>query len=318
MVENYITKNVLLVLILVFLVYAVKNWHHKLLRYLFWGNTIYLVFALGSQLMVLNRDIIRLPGIMRDSLFLYETGLFFELAFFLLGLVYKNRTQLIDQTKERERLKMENERKELEKQMAVMQAHQEERERISADIHDELGSGMTTIRLMSEIAKNKMKENIPVEIEKISNSANEVLNKMNAIVWSMNSSNDTLDSLVSYIRVYAIEYFDGTPIDCSVSMPEIIPFKEISGDKRRNIFLCVKETLNNALKHSMASKVHITIQANHILKINILDNGLGIDPEKIRRFGNGLKNIERRMNGIGGSFQIFHNQGTETELKLPL
>jgi signal transduction histidine kinase len=163
-----------------------------------------------------------------------------------------------------------------------------------------------------------MKENIPVEIEKISNSANEVLNKMNAIVWSMNSSNDTLDSLVSYIRVYAIEYFDGTPIDCSVSMPEIIPFKEISGDKRRNIFLCVKETLNNALKHSMASKVHITIQANHILKINILDNGLGIDPEKIRRFGNGLKNIERRMNGIGGSFQIFHNQGTETELKLPL
>ena len=160
---------------------------------------------------VLSNRKINLPGILSDSLVQYEIGLFIELLFFLMALTYKNRKQLIEQTKERERLKMENERKELEKQVAVMQAHQEERERISADIHDELGSGMTTIRLMSEIAKNKMKENVPVEIEKISNSANEVLNKMNAIIWSMNSSNDTLDSLISYIRVYAIEYLDATP-----------------------------------------------------------------------------------------------------------
>jgi signal transduction histidine kinase len=215
-------------------------------------------------------------------------------------------------------LKLENERKELEKQVAVMQAHQEERERISADIHDELGSGMTTIRLMSEIAKNKMKENIPVEIEKISNSANEVLNKMNAIIWSMNSSNDTLDSLVSYIRAYATEFFDSTPIDCKVNMPGVIPNKDLSGDKRRNIFLCVKETLNNVLKHSKASKVNIDITTDGILKVDITDNGVGIDHEKLRRFGNGLKNIERRMKSIGGSYKIINNNGTETKLELPL
>jgi signal transduction histidine kinase len=251
-------------------------------------------------------------------LILYEVGLLIELIFFLMGLTYKNRTQLIEQTTERERLKMENERKELEKQVAVMQAHQEERERISADIHDELGSGMTTIRLMSEIAKNKMKENVPVEIEKISNSANEVLNKMNAIVWSMNNSNDTLDSLISYIRAYTIEFFDGTQIECKVQMPEEIPFHEISGDKRRNIFLCIKESLNNALKHSKASRIKIDIEVNHTLKIKIADNGVGIEPEKIRRFGNGLKNIERRMKGIGGSYTITNYNGTETKLELPL
>jgi signal transduction histidine kinase len=316
--ENIITKNILVIMIVVFLVYAVKNWQHKLLRYLFWGNLLYLFFSLLSLLSILGGHKLRLPGILNSSLILYEIGLLIELIFFLMGLTYKNRTQLIEQTTERERLKMENERKELEKQVAVMQAHQEERERISADIHDELGSGMTTIRLMSEIAKNKMKENIPIEIEKISNSANEVLNKMNAIVWSMNSSNDTLDSLISYIRAYTIEFFDGTQIECKVNMPEEIPFHEISGDKRRNIFLCVKESLNNVLKHSKASRIKIDIEVNHKLKIKIADNGVGIEQEKIRRFGNGLKNIERRMKGIGGSYTIANNNGTETKLELSL
>ena len=157
-----------------------------------------------------------------------------------------------------------------------------------------------------------------MEIEKISNSANEALNKLNAIVWSMNSSNDTLDSLVSYVRAYSIEYFDATPIECKMTIPETIPFKEIMGDKRRNIFLCVKETLNNTLKHSMATRVTITIETSGKLDISIADNGVGIDPEKIRRFGNGLKNIDRRMKVIGGSYAISNENGTITKLELPL
>lgn len=317
-VENVLAKNVLLFLMILLLIYSIINWKHKLLRYLFWGNALYLCFGLISLLLILNRNIIRLPGIFRDALIYYELGILAELIFFLMGLTYKNRKQLIEQIQERERLKTENERKELEKQVAVMQAHQEEREKISADIHDELGSGMTTIRLMSELAKKKLKENVPVEIEKISNSANEVLNKMNAIVWSMNSSNDSLDSLISYIRAYAIEFFDGTPIDCKVLMPSVIPPQELSGDKRRNIFLCVKETLNNVLKHSKASNLKIDIETNDNLIFIIKDDGIGIEMDKIRRFGNGLKNIERRMKSIGGTYNITDDNGTETILALPL
>ena len=67
-----------------------------------------------------------------------------------------------------------------------------------------------------KIAFEEMKESTPVEIEKISRSADEVLNKMNAIIWSMNSGNDTLDILVSYIRAYATEYFENTPVNCRV------------------------------------------------------------------------------------------------------
>jgi signal transduction histidine kinase len=271
-----------------------------------------------SQAVILFKLRPRGPVIFNSSLFYYEIGLFLELVFFFVGLSYKNRKQIIEQTREREQLKMENERKEFEKQMAVVTAQQEERNRISTDMHDELGSGMTAIRLMSEIAKNKMKENTPREIERISQSADDVLNKMNAIIWSMNSKNDSLGNLISYIRAYAIEYLEGTAVHCKVNIPEYIPEKELSGDKRHNLFLCVKETLNNMLKHSKASEITIDITAGEVLVIKFHDYGVGIDFQKIRQFGNGLQNIDRRMTSIGGGFTIENDEGTVTTLKLPL
>lgn len=316
--ENYVSKVVLLLMLVVFIFYALRKWDQPLFRFLFWGNLLFLLFSMLSLAIVIRPEIPRLPGLLGNSLVLYELGLLLELTFFLIALTYKNRIQLIDKVMESERLKMENERKELEKQMAVLAAHQEERERISADMHDELGSGMTTIRLMSEIAKSKLKDNIPVEIEKISSSANDLLNKMNAIIWSMNSSNDTVDNLISYIRSYTTEYLDGTPILCKIQTPEIIPHIEISGDKRRNIFLCLKETLNNALKHSQATQMTIQFEITDSLLIRIRDNGVGIDPDKITTFRNGLKNIERRMHSIGGTFSLHAENGTETKLELPL
>jgi signal transduction histidine kinase len=318
LVENA-TKILLLIMTVIFLIYSLRYWNDKLLRYIFWGNFCLFIFSLISLAIVLIRP--NLPGLSRiltSALFYYEIGLFLELVFFLAGLNYKNRRQIIAQTKEREGLKAENLMKEYEKELAVFKAQQQERERISADMHDELGSGMTAIRLMSEIARNKMKENTPVEIEKISSSANDVLNKMNAIIWSMNSGNDTLDNLVSYIRSYSLEYFENTPIECKVHTPENIPDKELTGDKRRNVFLCVKETLNNAWKHSGASVITIDIEINHSLQIQIADNGKGIDMQNLRQFGNGLKNIARRMESIGGIFTINNNHGSVTILELPL
>lgn len=318
LVENA-TKVLLLVMVLIFLVYSIRHWNDKLLRYLFWGNLLLFIFSLLSQLAVMEENVFRnFPGIFSSALFYYEMGLFLELVFFLMGLNYKNQRRLIAETKERETLKAQNQLKEYEKELAVLKAQQQERERISADMHDELGAGMTAIRLMSEIARNKMKENTPVEIDRISSSANEVLNKMNAIIWSMNSGNDTVDNLVSYIRSYAYEYFDGTPVDCRVITPEEIPAKELSGDRRRNIFLCVKETLNNILKHSGASAVVITVHTGNTLRLTIQDNGKGIDLQKLRQFGNGLKNITRRMESIGGRFEIENDNGTITTLELPL
>lgn len=316
-VENRFTKFFLMAMGAIFVVYSVRQWKDKLFRYLFWGNLLLLVFSGLSQLLIVI-DQRFLPGILGSGIFYYEMGIFLELVFFLMALNHKNRRRIIEETSERERLKTENQMKEYEKEIAVYKAQQEERQRISADMHDELGAGMTAIRLMSEIARNKMKENTPVEIEKISHSADEVLNKMNAIIWSMNSGNDTLDNLVSYIRSYAIEYFEGTPVECRVTTPDNIPATEVIGDKRRNIFLCVKETLNNALKHSQASMVKIEFEIGTDLIIRIQDNGVGIDMQKLRQFGNGLKNIARRMESIGGTYSIENSNGTLTVLTLPV
>jgi len=317
-IEN-LTKGFLLLIAAVFLVYSARHWQDKMMRYLFWGNLCLFVFSMISQAIIMDTSIVKaLPLIFRSALFYYELGLFLELVFFLVALNYKNRRQLIAQARERERLKAENQMKEYEKELAVFKAQEQERERISADIHDELGSGMTAIRLMSEIARNKLKSETPVEIEKISQSANEVLNKMNAIIWSMNSGNDTMDNLVSYIRSYALEYFENTPVHCKVNTPGSIEPIDISGDKRRNIFLCIKETLNNTLKHSKASEVIIDFCIEKDLEIKIADNGVGIDIHHIRRFGNGLKNIARRMEAIGGTYGIKNHQGTVTVLTLPL
>ena len=313
------TKILLLLVVVIFLVYSTRAWNDRLLRYLFWGNLFLLIFSLLSLLMLTGNIITgNLPAILKSSLFYYEIGLLIELIFFLLGLNHKNKRRLVAQARERERLKAKDQMNEYEKEIAIYKAQQQERERISADMHDELGSGMTAIRLMSEIARRKMKENTPVEIEKISHSADEVLNKMNAIIWSMNSGNDTIDNLVSYIRAYAIEYFENTPINCKIITPEHIEPTELTGDKRRNLFLCVKETLNNVLKHSKATELKIDFKIDEALMIKIMDNGVGIDMQKIRQFGNGLKNIAKRMESIGGIYQIENNGGTVTTLRLPL
>ena len=314
-----ITKYFLLAMVVIFIGYGIRHWDQKLLRFLVWGNLALFVFSLFSQLMITFK--IRfpsLPVIFNASLFYYEMGLIIELILFLMGLNYKNRQQIIRQTKERERLRIENQVKEAEKKLAVFKAQQEERNRISLDMHDELGAGMTAIRLMSEIARKKMMGNVPKEIDRISHSANDLLNKMNAIIWSMNSRNDTVDNLVSYIRTYALEYFENSSIIVKISTPDNIPDAELTGDKRRNIFLCVKETLNNVVKHSNATLAHITVECEDMLEIKIHDDGVGIDLQNIRQFGNGLQNISRRMNNIGGSFKIENNHGTLTTFTLPL
>jgi signal transduction histidine kinase len=318
-VETFTKIFLLLVMIPVFIIYSLRHWNDILLRYLVWGNLAQFVFSMVSLLFIVtNVRFHSLPPILNSALFYYEISLLLELIFFLMGLSYKNNRQLIEQTKERERLKAENQVKEYEKELAVFKAQQEERDRISTDMHDELGSGMTAIRLMSEIAKNKMKENTPKEIEKISQSANDVLNKMNAIIWSMNSGNDSVDNLISYIREYALEYLEGTNIRCHIRTPKHIEPRELTGEKRRNIFLCIKEILNNALKHSKASELSIDIETGETLVVRLADNGIGIDLQNLRLFGNGIQNIQRRMQSIGGKATIKNENGTVIVLELPL
>ncbi|TAH00447.1 MAG: sensor histidine kinase [Sphingobacteriales bacterium] len=304
---------------ILFIIYSLFH-NKRILNILAIGHFLFLLAGITSLILISNPTLFGSgPTIWRDALFLYELGLTIELIFFLAALSLKNRKDIIERTKEQERLRLENERKEFEKQLAVVAAKQEERNRISADMHDELGSGVTAIRLMSEIVKTKMKDSTLPEIDKISNSANELLSKMNTIIWTMSSSNDKLDNMVAYIRAFALEFFESTNIDCHFKNPDQIPAVEISGEKRRNIFLCIKESLNNTAKHSKANDVWIDVVVRiSKIEITIKDNGVGIDLQKLREFGNGLNNMRKRMQSIDGTFEIINNGGTITTFTVPL
>jgi signal transduction histidine kinase len=318
LVEN-ISKQFLLGFSVIFILYGIWR-KDPLMNYLVAGHLLLTLFSVISFLLVITplQFSTEPKAIVNDPILYYQIGIILELIFFMSGLTYKNKTILTERVKERERLKLENERKEFEKQVAILEAKQQERNRISADMHDELGSGVTAIRLMSEIVKAKLKEDSLPEIDKISHSANELLGKMNTIIWTMVSSNDTVESLIAYIRAYAVEFFENTSIDCQFSLPMQIGSLALSGEKRRNIFLSVKEALNNVLKHSQASVVRIEISVSDKLVIEIADNGVGINMDQLRKFGNGLQNMKKRIASAGGEFLISNNEGTKTIFELEL
>ena len=305
--EN-IMKFIILAIGIVFIYLAFKQ-HNRLLNYIAAGNAMLVFFSAVSLALLLLEA--KGAGLLSSALFYYYTGITFELTFFLLGLNYKNRYELIQKTREQEAMKLEAEKKEFETQIALIKVQQDERNRISADMHDDLGAGMTTIRLYSEIAKSKLDSNQIPEIDKISSSADELLNKMNAIIWSMSSSNDSLGNMIAYIRSYALEYFENTGIKCKISIPEKLPNIEVIGEIRRNVFLVIKESLNNILKHANATEVNIVLtRVEDGLTLYIQDNGKGIDLEKLRQFGNGLKNMKKRMQDVNIEFNIENNNGT--------
>ncbi len=320
-ITNFIEDSTKILLMVILAIFIIKGlgYRNQLMNYIVCGNMSLILLAIISQVIIsTNFHIVKGVSVLNLALFHYEVGITIELLFFLFALTYKNKRELIISVQKEEKLKLETERKELEKQVAVLAATQGERNRISADMHDELGSGVTAIRLMSEIVKSKMKEQTLPEIEKISHSANELLNKMNTIIWTMTSSNDSVENLVAYIRSYAVEFFESTAIDCYFSMPASIPHKEISGEKRRNMFLSVKEALNNVAKHSQSSVVKINVMVNDKLIIEIQDDGVGINMEKLRKFGNGLNNMKKRMVSINGEFNVENQEGTRTTFTLVL
>ena len=197
-----------------------------------------------------------------------------------------------------------------------MQSKQDERNRISAEMHDDLGAGITTIRLYSELAKKRMGNKVMPEIEKISSSANELINNMNTIIWTMSSSNDSLHNMIAYLRNYALEYFEDTGINCLITVEENIPDIIVIGERRRNVFLVIKEILNNIIKHAQATEVKITLKIeNGYLALEIHDNGIGINLDNLRKFRNGLINIKKRMEEMQIEFTIANNHGTIITLK---
>lgn len=188
---------------------------------------------------------------------------------------------------------------------AVMEGQDQERQRIAKEIHDDIGTGLTSILYLSD----GLKEEEEQAVGKIGNTARELIDKMDEIVWSMNKDYDTLEDLLAFLRHHIAEWMDVPGIDTRIDFPDQVPAVTITGEQRRNIYLVVKEALHNVIGHAEATAVNIKAAIHRGLEIEIEDNGKGLPDGPTRRWGNGLKNMRQRMEHLGGRFELTSGNG---------
>jgi len=240
----------------------------------------------------------------------YKTGWFRSLmvlaAAFLVWFIIRNYY----------RRKLEKQRTEAEKQQAV----EKERTRIATDMHDDFGASLSRIKFISEKMQLTQAgdEKLKNDLAKISTFSDEMAEKMNEIVWALNQRYDSLDDLVSFSRAYAADYLGQHNIRLHFKADNIHN-KKIQGEVRRNIFMVIKESLHNIVKHAGADEVTIEfIQQPQNLAVLIKDNGRGIDLNAIRPFANGLENMKKRMTDIDGLLKIENETGTEIRISVDI
>ena len=200
---------------------------------------------------------------------------------------------------------------------------EKERARISRDIHDDLGATLTQITLLSELARREASQPSKVSLytAQISQTARELVQTMDEIVWAVNPRNDKLPLVTGYVFQYAEKFFAGTPMRCRFESPEQWPDQSLSAETRHHLFLAAKEALNNAARHSGATEVRVRWKLDdQELQLCIADNGKGFTAGGGAPFGNGLANMRKRLEEIGGQFEIDSVPGTGTSIrfKLPL
>jgi signal transduction histidine kinase/ligand-binding sensor domain-containing protein len=204
------------------------------------------------------------------------------------------------------------------------QAIERERTRIAQDIHDDLGSSLTRIAMLSQPTQTALAEpqRTAVVLSRINSTAAEVTRALDEIVWAIDPRYDTLDSLVSYMGKFAQDLLGAANIRCRLDLPVQLPPWPLTAETRHNLFLAFKEALNNTLKHASATEAHVTLNLRDDgFVLSLKDNGRGFDPNPGASTGpdravsgHGLPNLQRRLAEIGGHCEIRSAPGLGTTI----
>jgi len=203
-----------------------------------------------------------------------------------------------------------------------LRAVEAERARIARDLHDDLGSSLTEISLLADAGPGwpPSLDRAGQRFQTIADKARAVVKALDVIVWLVNPRQDSLPFLASYVGSYTEEYLSASGVACRLKIPLALPSVRLTAEIRHSLFLAVKESLRNVVRHAHASEVlmELTVAAQQ-LQIVIADNGRGFD-RATNPSGNGLSNLQERLAGIGGGCEI-HSQlgaGTKVSMTLPL
>ena len=207
-----------------------------------------------------------------------------------------------------------NRRRHLEKQRRI-------RLKIASDLHDDIGSTLSSISIMSSLLQAQHPEDDSCSytrdmLHEIGTNAQNMLESMDDIIWSVLPANDEFRTLILRLREYAIPLFESKDIRFSITAPEALYSQTIVMDKRRNIFLIAKEAVNNLMKYSECTEALIEFAfSRSVLRLVISDNGKGFDPSK-KYDRSGLPNMKFRAEKIGGKLSIRSEAGKGTSIKL--
>ena len=217
------------------------------------------------------------------------------------------------------RLGVANHLQSLEHQLAL----ERERARIARDIHDEVGANLTQIGLWTELARRNIEAPHPAAqpIQRVETAARDAFESLGEIVWAINPQNDTLRSLLAYLRTYVQEFLEAAQIKVQLDWPDEIPDFGVNAQQRHQLFLVVQEALRNVVRHAAATEVGVSVRIDSSnLSLWLRDNGRGFDGEMPRTGGNGLTNMARRVSEMGGKFRLASQagRGTKITIEVPL
>ncbi|MGA9773612.1 MAG: GAF domain-containing sensor histidine kinase [Blastocatellia bacterium] len=208
------------------------------------------------------------------------------------------------------------------------------RRRIATDLHDDVGSSLTKIALLSEAVRQKislLNKDASERLTVVTDISNELMESMSDIVWAINPQKDNLSDLAQRMRRFASDIFTACQIAFRFRAPVLERDLQLGANIRREVFLIFKESVNNVVKHSESSEVILDLAIEgDWLALDISDNGKGFNPALVKadtgfltsqsRGGNGLASMRRRAREMGGKFDIKTNigQGTTMSLRLPI
>ena len=184
-------------------------------------------------------------------------------------------------------------------------------------MHDDISSGLSAINLLANYIKDTpLSTDTHLEVKHIAESSTELNQRIREIIWSVSSDSDNIEGLVHFLRRYVSEFGEMQHIDTQFIVSDDLPDLVLSNEVKRNLFLCLKEALNNTAKYAQATLIAVSIDVkNNDMALTIKDNGLGFDVDKaLENGGNGLTNMRERMRQIGGEASISGEKGCQIML----
>ena len=205
-------------------------------------------------------------------------------------------------------------------------AIERDRARIAKDIHDDIGAGLTQITLLTELARREP-EQIGAHLERISGSARQLTRAMDEIVWAVDPQHDTFEGLMDYISAFAEDFLHTAGIRCRMDLPLTLPASRVDAELRYNLFLALKEALNNVVKHARATEVWLRLSVGPgAFTLVVEDNGRGLPAsgddgassaggDRLAS-GSGLVNLRKRLAAVGGRCEIHGATGGGTRVEM--